>query len=137
MKCRDSITHDVREYIFKEYYNLGSYDERAKYVARFVTLKNKKSAIMGGKRKREKTMFYKLIYFADEYKICKGCLLKTLGETSRFLQTICEKLKKFGHVTKSLRGRAASYKKISQERLKIVEDHIKKNSSLREPLFTF
>ncbi|KAL4708255.1 hypothetical protein ACJJTC_002338 [Scirpophaga incertulas] len=126
MKCGDRILHDVREYIFKQYWNLGSYDERAKYVARFITLKNKKSAKTGAKRKRENTMYYKLIYFADEYKICKGCLLKTLGETSRFLQTICEKLKKYGHVTKSLRGRAASYKKISHARLQIVEDHIKK-----------
>lgn len=66
---------------------------------------------VGAKLKREYSNTYKLVYFSNEYKICKGCLLKTLGESNRFLQTVCEKIQKYGRVTKSERGRAASYKK--------------------------
>lgn len=126
MKCNSRISHDIREFIFKEYWGLGSYDERAKYTERFIKINNKKTHTIGGKGKREYSNTYKIVYFNEDYKICKSCLLKTLGESNRFLQTVCEKIKKYGRVTKSERGRAASYKKKSNERLKEVEQHINK-----------
>lgn len=126
MKCRSRISEDIREFIFKEYWALGSYDERAKYTERFIKINNKKTHTIGSKLKREYTNTYKIVYFNEDYKICKGCLSKTLGESNRFLQTVSEKIKKFGRVTKSERGRAASYRKISNERLELVKQHINK-----------
>ncbi|KAF9416068.1 hypothetical protein HW555_006480 [Spodoptera exigua] len=126
MKCNIRISHDIREFIFKEYWGLGSYNERAKYTERFIKINKKKTHTIEGKGKREYSNTYKIVYFDEDYKICKSCLLKTLGESNRFLQTVCEKIKKYGRVTKSERGRAASYKKISNERLKDVEQHINK-----------
>ena len=69
---------------------------------------------------------YRLIYFKNIYSICKNCLLKTLDVTNRFLQTINEKLQKIGYITKSENGQAASYRKISEDRIKDVEAHIHK-----------
>lgn len=46
LKCNSRIPDSAREFIFKEYWLLGSYDERAKYTERLITINKKKCILL-------------------------------------------------------------------------------------------
>lgn len=64
MECRKRFSEESRKTCFEEYWNLGSRDRRAAYVASLINIKPKKTAKIGpdGRhKKREYSYGYEII----------------------------------------------------------------------------
>ncbi|CAG5035312.1 unnamed protein product [Parnassius apollo] len=92
-KYKQRLPQDLREKLFEQYWSLGSYGNRTKYIA-------KKTSKFSPKKKRNVSFHY-FVHGFDHTKhiICKGCFLKTFDESHKYLQTVCEKLRdNVGHL---------------------------------------
>ncbi|CAH0407707.1 unnamed protein product [Chilo suppressalis] len=125
-KCQENIPKQILENVFTEYWNLGSYEKRANYISNFIIIGKKKVSKIDPKKNREYANKYVIKFDNSVYNICKKCFLTTFDESNRFVQTICEKKIKCGNIISSERGRAASCKKIHDDRLEFARQHILK-----------
>lgn len=93
-KCKERLPFHKRKNLFDTYWDLGSYDNRADYMAKCIEVCRKKTSKSSPKKIRNVSFRY-FVQSSDltKHLICKGCFLKTFDESHRFLQTICEKLR--------------------------------------------
>lgn len=90
LKCRDKLPENTRKSIFKEYWALGSRDRRVTYIANHsettktaVKRTRTNDPAKSKNRERSHTFYFKIN--GQKIKICRGCFMKTLGETQMFV----------------------------------------------------
>lgn len=103
LKCSERFTNDERKKYFEHYWNLGSRDRRAKFVANLISMVPKKTEQLELKKKARKHSYvYHLIKQQEKVRICKQCLCRTLGENNAFFNNVLRKL-----------GSTSAFRKIS------------------------
>lgn len=126
-KCNKKVSRADQLLIFSQYWDLGSYDLRAAYVAGLIDIQPKKTQRLVTKNPAEKirsiTPYYSLQINGKKIDVCKACFLKTIGETPKFVETVIAKLQSSGNI-KDLRGKHPAAKKISNECLLDIKSHI-------------
>ncbi|CAG4959985.1 unnamed protein product [Parnassius apollo] len=122
-KCKQRLPQDLREKLFKQYWSLGSYENRTKYIAKCIEVCQKKTSKLSPKKKRNVSFRY-FVHGFDHTKhpICKGCFLKTFDESHKYLQTVCEKLRDNGGHLPQRKRRVG--KSIPDFKLEEIKEHI-------------
>ncbi|XP_050513869.1 uncharacterized protein LOC126889549 [Diabrotica virgifera virgifera] len=127
MKCNESLPDEDRGKCFQNYWNLGSRNRRANYIASLININPKKTEKLGPRKKyRECSYKYSIIIDGIQKPICKTCLIATLGETKGFIEIVGEKKKNAlsGIISPDRRGIAPSGNKRSAEEIQNAKDHI-------------
>lgn len=131
MKCKDRFSLEVRQIIFKEYWQLGCYTKRSSYMASLLDIEDKASVRIRtedpDKQKfRTKTYKYNLIVNGKREPVCRGCLLKTLDESDNFIKTVALKKRSStaGTETDDKRGKKTPKNKTSDEKRLQIKNHI-------------
>lgn len=132
MKCSSRLKIEDRQAVFSEYWNLGSYSKRSAYMASLMEIEDKATMRIRtddpNKQKfRMKTYRYYLMIHGVRQPICRGCLLKVLGETDNFIKTVAIKKRAStaGTGTDDKRGTNFTPKhKVSDEQRQEIKAHI-------------
>lgn len=129
--CRDKISPELQETIFKDYWNMGNYNLRIAFIAGLIDIQDKKMTCNVKSSAAPRNRQYSYCYFLNinglRTQVCQKCFKATLGETDRFLKTvISKKINSSGtSTTQDLRGKTPSGKKLPEERFKEIVDHIR------------
>ncbi|CAH2104535.1 unnamed protein product [Euphydryas editha] len=131
MKCKSRISLNDRQAIFKEYWQMGTYLKRSTYMASLIEIHDKatqrqRTLDPDQQKNRLKTYKYFLLIHGKREPICRGCLLKTLGESDNFIKTVAMKkrLSVGGTQTDDNRGKSIPKHKISDEKRQEIKEHI-------------
>ena len=134
-KCSENLTEEHREHLFKEFWKLGNFDEQNMYVAGCVTVRpvKRRYTTHGGESRR---MFSRVYEFtvplsADnedsplKVRVCKRTFVETLAiSASRVDRLLGNKVRNPVRLSDQ-RGRQKNARKVSEERLHFVREHIK------------
>ncbi|KAE8738917.1 hypothetical protein FOCC_FOCC015595 [Frankliniella occidentalis] len=133
-KCHETVTDEIGEAIFHEYWEQNSYEKRVSYVASRVEtypIKVSRPRLPAGHPKaHRKSVSHK--YFFDIHgerkEVCKKTFLGTLGETDGFLMiTTHKKSQSISGVNKNgKRGKHVPAHKLKQTTIEEVKQHILK-----------
>lgn len=130
MKCKEKLTEQERKQLFAEYWELGQYDRRVAFIASKIEIQRKALEKRKQSDKKAKNREFTYLYHFNvngiEVPVCKGCFLKTLNETPKFIEIVMKKKVKSvsGTTGTDERGKHAPSNKIEEERLQKVNDHI-------------
>ncbi|KAK3915775.1 Fanconi anemia group M protein [Frankliniella fusca] len=137
--CHETITDEIGESIFNEYWEQGSHAKRVTYIASRVEIcpiKVKKPRLPADHEKSHpKSVSHKYFFhiFGETKQVCKHTFLGTLGETDGFLRmAIKNKTESLSGVTKNdKRGKHTPAHKIKPETVQEVKQHILKYPSYK------
>ncbi|KAK3924122.1 Phosphoglycerate kinase, chloroplastic [Frankliniella fusca] len=137
--CHETITDEIGESIFNEYWEQGSHAKRVTYIASRVEIcpiKVKKPRLPADHEKSHpKSVSHKYFFhiFGETKQVCKHTFLGTLGETDGFLRmAIKNKTESLSGVTKNdKRGKHTPAHKIKPETVEEVKQHILKYPSYK------
>lgn len=95
--CRQCITHNEREALFKAFWNMGDHNMQVEHVSRFVRRVPKKQVIVTAEREmpsRRKWSYeyYLLLPSRKEIRVCKKMFLDTFSISDIWIQTMFKKL---------------------------------------------
>lgn len=131
MKCKDRMSLNDRQAIFKEYWQMGTYLKRSTYMASLMEIHDKathrqRTLYPDQQKNRLKTYKYFLLIHGKREPICRGCLIKTLGESDNFIKTVAMKKRSSvgGTQTDDNRGKTIPKHKISNEKRQEIKEHI-------------
>lgn len=127
MKCRERLTEEQRLIIFKEYWNLGSRDKRAYFIASAIEINPKKSQKTDlVKKNREVSCKYYFYVQNNRIQVCKLCFINTLGEKKGFTELIIKKKRNspVGVVLCDQRGLDPPKIKLQPDQIEQVKNHI-------------
>lgn len=119
-KCDEKLTRDEKEICFKNFYDLASYDLQTSYIA--ATVKE-----MPIKRKRAKSTpgkSYTRVYMLKEIAVCRDTYINTYQISTKRVNTALEK--KRSSQIKDERGKSGGKKKVDEESINEIINHIKK-----------
>ncbi|KAJ8885310.1 hypothetical protein PR048_011507 [Dryococelus australis] len=93
MKCNERMTEDQRKTIFGCYWGLGNSEKRVTFTASLLQICSKKASRPITKdadksHHRQITIKYHLIMDGTDISVCKGCFVKTLVETNKFVEMV-------------------------------------------------
>lgn len=128
---RNELDEETRSEIFREYWNLQSFDLRVIYIANHVfkmPIKTKRITDRGNTRERTCTLLYQFEVHSVKKSVCKKCFLATLDENDGFVKrALANKSESLSGVTRpDRRGRHPSSRKFPEEILQCVQNHINK-----------
>ena len=134
-KCSENLTEEHREHLFKEFWKLGNFDEQNMYVAGCVTVRpvKRRYTTHGGESRRLFSRVYEFTVplSADnedsplKVRVCKKTFVETLAiSASRVDRLLGEKVRNPVRLSDQ-RGRQKNARKVSEERLHFVREHIK------------
>lgn len=119
-QCNQKIEEQIRETLFKRFWDLASYDTQTGFIA--STVKQ-----MPVKRKRSKNgpgKTYSRTYLLGNVEVCRNMYIKTYQVSTKRVNSALTKLRD-GRL-KDERGKEGGKKKISEETIQIIIKHIKK-----------
>ena len=126
MKCRDIISKEERETIFKQFYEMADYDRQRDYIAKTiqnvprVRKKNKENS------RRQWTYSWNLLIDGCLTNVCKVFYLHTLAIGDSVAYLALEKTSTEGIVQKDERGHHLNRPtKISENTIDTIRSHIK------------
>lgn len=95
-KCLERISEEDRQYLFKEYWNIGDYNRRVSYIAGLLEIKNKavsrpRLTLTTKRHDRKYTVLYHFQINGSNIPTCKFCFTATFDETVRFIGTVVQK----------------------------------------------
>ncbi|CAG9839207.1 unnamed protein product [Diabrotica balteata] len=130
LKCKDRITEEKRQEIFKEYWSLASFNKRVSFIARLITTDGKKTTKRKLENKKLKNRLLSHKYFlplnGQLVNVCQSCFLKTFNETKRFLTDVTKnKISSTSAMPHDdLRGLASPSNKTPEQDIQLVRVHI-------------
>ncbi|CAG9825752.1 unnamed protein product [Phaedon cochleariae] len=119
-KCSEKLSGDEKGIYFKNFYDLASYDLQTSYIA--ATVKE-----MPIKRKRAKNgpgKSYTRVYMLGKVEVCRDTYINTYQISTKRVNTALEK-KRSSHI-KDERGKSGGKKKVDEEIINLIINHIKK-----------
>lgn len=94
LKCSEKLNETDRNNCFNRYWNLGSRDKRASYIASLISINPKKRLrSRNANSKREVSCTYSVYINEHPEFVCKSCFLKTFGEKRGFVQLVIQRKK--------------------------------------------
>lgn len=125
--CQYHVSHEDQQRIFASYYREGNYSHRWNFVASNVVLVPKKRCVGKKKKLRKFSVEYHLKTESHDVCVCKGCFMKTLGETGAFIKSVVDNLfdSKNDLGIKDGRGKSIPTNKSDPQKLQAIQDHIK------------
>lgn len=131
MKCKERMSLIDRQAIFNEYWRMGTYLKRSTYMASLMEIQEKttqrRRTLDPDRQKcRTKTYKYFLLIHGKREPICRGCLLKTFGESENFIKSVAMKKRSSlgGTQMDDNRGKSIPKHKISDEKRQVIKEHI-------------
>lgn len=130
LTCKNRITEEKRQQVFKEYWAQSNFNKRIHFLARLITTEEKKTEKrkMDNKKHKNRQVSHKYFLPVDGQlvTICKTCLLKTLDETNRFLTDVIKNKSSSvsGIPHDDLRGLAPPSNKTPDEDINLAKAHI-------------
>lgn len=131
MKCKERISLNDRQAIFKEYWQMGSYLKRSTYMASLMEIHDKATQRQRTldpvrQKSRVKTYKYFLVIHGKREPICRRCLLYTLGESDNFIKTVALRKRSSvgGTEVDDSRGKIIPKNKISDDKRQEIKEHI-------------
>ena len=134
-KCSENLTEEHREHLFKEFWKLGNFDEQNMYVAGRVAVRpvKRRYTTHGGE---SRPMFSRVYEFtvplsADnedsplKVRVCKKTFVETLAISASRVDRLLGKKVRNPVRLSDQRGRQKNARKVSEERLHFVREHIK------------
>lgn len=123
-KCKEKITSEQQQIIFKQYWELGSYNRRLAYLSGLILIEDtkmqRKNKSTTNPRKRSHTYKYFVELNGKRIGVCQKCFRYTFSETEQFIKTVVKKkLANEGPLNiTDFRGKHPGPKKISTEKEK-------------------
>ncbi|KAK3910785.1 Secretory carrier-associated membrane protein 3 [Frankliniella fusca] len=130
-KCHETITPEIGDKIFQEYWEQGSHSKRRAYVAARIErlqVARKRSRKDDENRQKYQTFKYFLEINGRRIQVCRDTLKNTLGETDRFIRGVPENKKNStsGITTDDQRGKKIPPHALSKtEKAAAVQRHIR------------
>lgn len=129
MKCKMWLNENLRETIFTEYWQQGSYERRINYIGKLVTSSEVCTRrIRNANTPKERNITYNYAFEIDgeRRKVCKRCFQSTIDETDKFIRNALMKKSetKTGTIKEDQRGRHEPANKSKPDKLKEIADHI-------------
>uniref|UniRef100_A0A6P7G8N4 Uncharacterized protein LOC114339032 n=1 Tax=Diabrotica virgifera virgifera TaxID=50390 RepID=A0A6P7G8N4_DIAVI len=130
-KCKEKIKDEVRLQLFKEFWEMGSYNRRLEYIAALMDVKEKSSMRIrcsdpSKQRYRQHTIIYHFPLHGVRSVACKDCFMKTYNISKKFIEVIvakkCSQIS--GVMTLDQRGYHENRKKVSDDEKIRARDHI-------------
>lgn len=129
-KCKDRITPDMQNNIFREYWDLGNRDKRANFISGLVEsdeplVMRKRTNDPDKEKFRQYTNTFQFKYNGKSIHVCRGCFMKTLGETNMFVTLSIEsgRRSKTGIAQNDNRGKEPT-NKLSNSKIQAIHNHI-------------
>lgn len=119
-KCGEKLPVDEKRSFFQKFYDLASYDLQTSYIA--ATIKE-----MPIKRKRAKDgpgKSYTRVYMLGNFEVCRDTYINTYQISTKRVNTALEK--KRSTQIKDERGKSGGKKKIGEDTINKIIDHIAK-----------
>ncbi|KAE8740529.1 hypothetical protein FOCC_FOCC013956 [Frankliniella occidentalis] len=137
--CHVTITDDIGESLFTEYWEQASYEKRVAYVAarlKACPIKSRRPRLPPGHKKAHPKSVMWNYYFhihGEVKQVCKSTFLGTLGETDGFVKfVVINKKRKLSGVTRDgQRGKKSAKHKLTDEKINGVTQHVLKFPSYK------
>lgn len=129
-KCKDKISFENQQLIFKNYWLLGSYELRQAFASGLIVVEDtkfeRKEKSVTNPRKRMHTNKYFLEVNGERVLVCQKCFRYTLSESEQFIKTVVKKkLGSHGSFANGdMRGKHPCPKKLSPEKEKEIIEFI-------------
>ncbi|KAK3911403.1 Adenylate kinase, partial [Frankliniella fusca] len=128
-RCHMVVTPEIGKQIFKEYWGQQSHNKRVAYVAarcERLEVQRKRSRLEIENREKSQSFKYYLEIQGRRVQVCRSTLVRTLGETDRFIRDVTENKTKSmsGITTDDRRGRNAPAHTLKPEKAEAVQRHI-------------
>lgn len=131
LKCQDRIDEEKRQTLFREYWQMKSFNKRVAFIASLIRTEPKKCTM----RKIENTVKQKnrlvthtffLPIDGEQSKVCKKCFLKTFDESNRFITSVLKNktASDSGVCHDDRRGLSSPANKTDESDLQLIKDHI-------------
>ncbi|CAH1111535.1 unnamed protein product [Psylliodes chrysocephalus] len=130
MKCKNRIDTLKRKAIFKEFWEMGSFNNRVSFIAGLISSRDKgmcRKKVAGKKHKdRTVTHKYALHVNGENKEVCKKCFLTTFDITNRFVTDVIKNKKQStcGITHPDLRGKGEPHNKTPKDDINLVISHI-------------
>lgn len=134
MKCAERFSEDIQEQIFREYWSLGNYDKRVRYVASLVETSNPKTRRVRSendtiKKNKTRTVTHRFHFKVNGQlnPVCRGCFKQVLGETQMFITLALRNASRSvsGVTCDDKRGHLEPHNKYSPEVIEDIIFHIR------------
>lgn len=127
LSCSKKIVEHFRVQLFNEYWKLGSLQRQRDYLGyctEKLVSKYRRITSTSSEPRRVNCAFYFLID-GQKIRVCKTFLINTLGITERSIRTVIKsKASGMEIAPEDKRGKHGKHKKLDEEILKSVRDHI-------------
>ncbi|CAG5024379.1 unnamed protein product [Parnassius apollo] len=111
-KCKERISEEQRQIIFKRYWSMGSLVKQREFISRHIReIKPKYQYKKIDSNRKPKHSFYFTID-GEKIKVCKVFFKNTLGLNDRPIRTVIEKLNSSGIVEPELRGKHNKHRQV-------------------------
>lgn len=122
-QCKQNITYEQRELLFKKYWQMGDVERQREYLLRHIT-KSSPVRKSGTKRPRKTTLSYFFYIRGTKVEVCQVFFLQTLGISTRTISTVLSKNDSNGNLDSDRRGKHRNQRKIPDEIRRQVREHI-------------
>lgn len=123
-KCCENINSEQRQALFHAYWKLGDILHQRSFInSCMVDITPRYKYTNASKPRKNNKAFY---FITDEKRIrvCKLFFMKTLDISDRVIRTVKDKTDENGFIQEDLRGKHESHKKIDNDLLADIKEHI-------------
>lgn len=125
LSCSKKINENFRNEMFKEYWAFSSLQRQRDFLAAHIEKLDLKYRRISAAKPRNPNCSFYISKEGHRIRVCKTFLINTLGINERTIRTVIKsKARGTGIVPTDNRGKHQNHKKIDEEILKSVRDHI-------------
>ncbi|CAG9771463.1 unnamed protein product [Ceutorhynchus assimilis] len=125
LSCSKKISQEYRQQLFKEYWELGSYQRQRDFLGSCVDKLNLTYRRISSATPRNPNCAFYFYNNGEKMRICKTFLINTLGISEKTLRTVIySKVSGNGVIVEDRRGKHNKHKKIDEEIINSVREHI-------------
>ena len=127
-KCFDVITMPVIKELFKNFWEMGSWELQNAYLSKLLvakTVKRRRVPVTASSKFRSHQVQYTVMHGNKVHDVCKKAFLSVFGLGERRVQTVLRKQTRTGNPIPDSRGRLAPTVKVTHDRADSVRTHIR------------